>query len=185
MRTHSISIAAALAAWCLSLNPSQALAHEGDSGHEEVELTPRARQQLAALRAATAPYHDFDAATAVDRWDTPITLCMSSAEGGMGYHYADVGNFGVHDPARPQALIFEPEEDGSMRLVAVEYIVLDGGTPGIKDSPPPPPMFGQAYEYVPAFDVWGLHAWVWRNNPAGMFAAWNPNVSCEFGVPQP
>jgi hypothetical protein len=23
-----------------------------------------------------------------------------------------------------------------------------------------------------------LHAWVWQANPAGMFAAWNPTVSC-------
>ena len=175
------SIAVALATLGLAWIPSQADAHDGEI-HEESELTAAARRDLAALRAATAPYHDFDAATAAGRWDTPITLCMSSEDGGMGYHYANPGNFGSGDPARPQALIFEPEADGSMRLVAVEYIVVDGGEFGVESSPPPPPMFGQAYEFVPAFDVWGLHAWVWRYNPLGMFAAWNPNVSCEHGV---
>lgn len=25
-----------------------------------------------------------------------------------------------------------------------------------------------------------LHAWVWQDNPAGTFAAWNPDVTCEL-----
>lgn len=182
MRMHSLP--AALMILCFAWVPSQAFAH-GDGDHEEATLTPEARQQLAALRAATAPYHDFEAATVPELWSVPITLCMSSSEGGMGYHYAKPDNFGVHDPTRPQALIYEPEKDGSMRLVAVEYIVLDGGSAGVPNSPPPAPLFGQEFDYVPAFDVWGLHAWVWRHNPSGLFAAWNPNVSCQYGVPQP
>ena len=28
----------------------------------------------------------------------------------------------------------------------------------------------------PAFYL--MHAWVWKPNPAGMFADWNPNVIC-------
>jgi len=24
-----------------------------------------------------------------------------------------------------------------------------------------------------------LHAWVWKNNPSGMFEDWNPAVSCD------
>jgi len=27
--------------------------------------------------------------------------------------------------------------------------------------------------------VFGLHVWVWRHNPEGMFATTNPNVSCD------
>jgi hypothetical protein len=23
-----------------------------------------------------------------------------------------------------------------------------------------------------------VHAWIWRHNPSGMFADWNPNVKC-------
>jgi hypothetical protein len=90
-------------------------------------------------------------------------------------------NFGVHDPARAQALIYEPQKDGSMRLVAVEFIFPDGDDPTTADNPPPPPMFGQPFHYVGApFDVWALHAWVWRENPSGLFADWNPNVSCQY-----
>jgi hypothetical protein len=29
---------------------------------------------------------------------------------------------------------------------------------------------------LPAF--YSLHAWVWKHNPAGTFAMWNPNVTC-------
>ncbi|MBV9326757.1 MAG: hypothetical protein JO352_23605 [Chloroflexi bacterium] len=25
---------------------------------------------------------------------------------------------------------------------------------------------------------YSLHAWIWRDNPAGMFSMWNPDVSC-------
>lgn len=164
--------------------PSPSFAHGTGDDHEAL-LTPAARQQLAALRAATAPYHDFDKATAVGSglWEVPLTACMTSPDGGMGYHYAQMQNFGVHDPARPQALIYEPQKNGSMRLVAVEYIFPDGDRPDAPDTPPPPPMFGQSFHYVGApFDVWALHAWVWRHNPSGLFADWNPEVSCEYGV---
>ena len=177
----------ALAALSLSLGwlPMQSFAHDSEGAYDEEELTPGARQQLAALRTATAPYHDFSAATTPGSgpWEVPLTLCMSSPEGGMGYHYANLANFGVHDPARPQLLIYEPEKNGSMQLVAVEYIFPDGGDPNRADTPEPPPMFGQHFHYVGApFDLWGLHAWVWRNNPSGLFADWNPNVSCQYGI---
>lgn len=177
---HKHPIHAALAALGLCCAATQAPAAAAD--HQQPALGPEARMQLAELRAATAPYHDFDVATAEGLWDTPITACLSSPDGAMGYHYANLGNFGVHEPAYPQALLFEPRKDGSMRLVGVEYIVVDGGTAGVADSPPPAPLFGQDFHYVPAFDVWGLHVWAWRHNPAGMFAAWNPDVSCEYGV---
>lgn len=170
MRIHPFALA--LVSLSLAWAPSLGLAQE---------LDPEARRDLAALRAATAPYHDFDAATQPGLWDTLITGCMESPAGGMGYHFAKLDNFGVHDPARPQTLIYEPEADGSMRLVAVEFIVIDGGDPNAADTAPPPPLFGQSFHYVGApFDVWALHAWVWRHNPAGIFADWNPNVSCRY-----
>jgi hypothetical protein len=32
---------------------------------------------------------------------------------------------------------------------------------------------------VPAF--YSLHAWVWKRNPAGTFAMFNPRVTCHRG----
>ena len=31
---------------------------------------------------------------------------------------------------------------------------------------------------VPAVGFYTLHAWIWQYNPAGLFAHWNPNVTC-------
>jgi len=35
----------------------------------------------------------------------------------------------------------------------------------------PPNRYG-----LPAF--YSLHAWIWKYNPAGLFAMWNPGVHC-------
>ena len=43
----------------------------------------------------------------------------------------------------------------------------------------PPVLFGKPFVQNDVFQLWGLHAWVWENNPSGMFANWNPNVNCD------
>jgi hypothetical protein len=95
--------------------------------------------------------------------------------GGMGFHY---GNPSLIDGSvradSPELLLYEPDEHGRLRLVAVEYIVpLSAWT-----SPQPPRLFDRDFRVNEAFQVWALHAWVWKENPSGMFADWNPNVSC-------
>ena len=48
----------------------------------------------------------------------------------------------------------------------------------------PPSLFGQTFNFTPSPNRYGLppfyslHAWIWKHNPSGMFAPWNPNVSC-------
>src|SRR5688500_10185355 len=155
MRMQSLVVA--LATLGLAWIPLQGEAHHGDV-HEESELTPAARQDLAALRAATARYHDFDAATQEGFWTVPVPFppeapeCMVDTEGeydgAMGYHFVDFDYVGSTDPTRPAALIYEPEKDGSMRLVAVEFI--SGGM----ESDPPPVLFGQSFEWNSRFAVW-------------------------------
>jgi hypothetical protein len=31
---------------------------------------------------------------------------------------------------------------------------------------------------VPAVGFYLTHAWIWKRNPSGMFADWNPLVTC-------
>jgi len=125
---------------------------------------------LAAARRATAAYHRVE--RAVDDGWVEFTPCIDGEEGGMGYHYVNVNLLdGDLDPAAPEALLYEPTSNGRLRLVAVEYIV------PYDESDGPPSLFGQVFH--PGPPGWTLHAWVWKNNPAGMFADWNPNVSCE------
>lgn len=142
----------------------------------ESALGQDVRQDLAALRQVTARYHRPEAAAA-DGWSAQITPCMTdpAGMGGMGFHY---GNPSLIDGSvradSPELLLYEPDEHGRLRLVAVEYIVpLSAWT-----SPQPPRLFDRDFRVNEAFQVWALHAWVWKENPSGMFADWNPNVSC-------
>lgn len=137
-------------------------------------------RDLASLRRATAAFHDFEAASDA-KWSEPITGCMSAgAEGAMGFHYGNVGLIdGVAEVNRPELLLYEPTRNGKLRLVGVEYIIPYAFHS--RDSAPPV-LFGQEFVQVDAFGLWGLHAWVWAENPNGMFAPWNPRVSCEFAA---
>jgi hypothetical protein len=72
-------------------------------------------------------------------------------------------------------LLYEPDENGRLRLVGVEYIIPYSFHS--RDAAPPV-LFGQPFLQFDAFQVWGLHAWVWKHNPSGLFAPWNPLVSC-------
>ena len=137
--------------------------------------TAAVNQDLATLRQVTASFHSFDAASAAG-WSAQITPCMESPEGGMGFHYGNVGLIdGTARVDQPELLLYEPESNGRLRLVAVEYII--PYTFHSRDAAPPV-LFGQAFAQVDAFQLWGLHAWVWKNNPSGTFAPWNPQVNC-------
>jgi hypothetical protein len=142
---------------------------------------------LAAARAATAKFHDFDVALADGRFelrDAAGIACIDDPAGGMGIHYVKgsiVGD-GAVDATNPEAVIYEPEADGRMRLVAVEYVVFQADWDANHASKPS--LFGMEFTAVGADNRYGLppfyelHAWIWKNNPNGMFEDWNPNVSC-------
>jgi hypothetical protein len=137
---------------------------------------PEVSRWLAGLRQATAQFQTFDETTP---WDTPLTDCMElPGTGGMGFHYGNLDLIdGVPEEFAPELLVYEPQKNGRMRLVAVEYIVPFDLWPEVG---PPPSLHGIDFHRNEAFGLWVLHAWVWKHNPAGMFADWNPNVSCAF-----
>ena len=97
----------------------------------------------------------------------------------MGYHFAnfDILLDGVVDPLLPEALLYEPRKNGQLRLVAVEYVIPGAFLP---PTAAPPVLFGQEFQYNEGDQVWALHVWIWRHNPNGMFAGWNPRVSCDW-----
>jgi hypothetical protein len=123
-------------------------------------------QELARVRPATAAYQDVSRAEADGYVD--IGLFVS----GMGYHYV---NFSLIDDTfdveNPEILVYSPNPNGRLRLVAVEYAVPDS-------FPVPEGFFGDSdvWDDNLAFNLWTLHAWVWQGNPNGMFADLNPNV---------
>jgi hypothetical protein len=90
---------------------------------------------------------------------------------------------GQIDPARPQALVSQRTAEGRLQLGAVEYIVLQADRDATHAVPPS--LLGQSFMLMPADNRFGLppfyqlHAWVWQDNPSGMFSMWNPAASCS------
>jgi hypothetical protein len=100
----------------------------------------------------------------------------------MGYHYfnADLMADNAVDALEPEALVYAPAADGGLKLVAVEWVVRGPGSnpPGVSE---PPSVLGMEMHILvppPGPGFYLMHAWVWANNPSGMFADWNPEVSC-------
>lgn len=140
--------------------------------------------QLAALRGATARLHRLDVAEA-EGYAVLVTHPVSGAAcledpdlGGMGRHMLNVDLVdGEVSPTEPEVVIYEPGPNGKLRLVGVEYLIPFAI---LGQDQPAPELFGQAFKQNETFGVWALHAWVWKNNPNGMFADWNPKVTCDF-----
>ena len=133
-------------------------------------------RQLAALRQATAHFHNFEKAVAAG-YAVQLTGCMSDPVlGAQGFHYAKPSLIdGTAELLQPELLMYEPRADGSLRLVGVEYIIPLSAWQGSA----PPSLLGQEFHVNATFGIWALHVWVGRHNPAGMFADWNPMVSCS------
>jgi hypothetical protein len=131
---------------------------------------------LARLRAVTVRFHDVAVADSVG-YSVALTGCVSDATlGGMGFHVGKASAIdGTVDPLEPEVLLYEPQANGQRRLVAVEFIVPYQLQPR---SGPAPRLFGRDFIPNDGFGLWTLHAWIWRNNPSGMFAEFNPTVSC-------
>ncbi|MEO7061070.1 MAG: hypothetical protein ABI083_15210 [Lapillicoccus sp.] len=150
------------------------------------------RHELAQVRRATAKFHRVDAAVAagyelgwVDGSGVRIlTGCVSDpTAGAMGYHYfnAKLMADNAVNAREPEALVYAPTPTGGLKLVAVEWVVRgpQSNPPGVSEAPS---ILGMKMHILvpppgPAFYL--MHAWVWKHNPSGMFADWNPNVSCS------
>jgi hypothetical protein len=181
MRAPRLLAAAALAAAVLA--PTAAQAGPAD--------------ELQAVTVATAHFHSVTQATKAgygELRDAANIACIDNPAGGMGIHYVNGGLVG--DPAlvptQPEVLVYEPGADGSMELVALEYVILESTwqAAGHPDPSDVPSLFGQDFERLagpgeaqpqnryglPAF--YELHLWLWKPNPSGMFEDWNPDVTC-------
>jgi hypothetical protein len=105
----------------------------------------------------------------------------------MGDHFANgslLVDGGVIDASEPEALVYEQRNDGTYKLVALEYIVFEVDWEAAGNTAPPE-LFGRTFDFttspnrygIPAF--YSLHAWIWKPNGSGLLYAWNPDVSCD------
>lgn len=123
--------------------------------------------------------------------------------GAMGIHYfrpdllgitgppnPKVSGNGIHtDFLQPAVLLYEPQEDGSVVLVGVENLAFEASWKAAGNTQPPS-YYGVPYDYMvddPAttvdeahhfVDHYDRHVWIYRTNPSGDFAPFNPAVSC-------
>jgi hypothetical protein len=138
------------------------------------------RGAVKALRAATARYHSVTQALRAGYSPGPMPVCVSSPLGGMGYHFENQALMtdSVLDPRRPEMLLYERKANGKFRLTGVEYYLeADRATEA-------PALFGHTFQgpmaaHHPGMEThYDLHAWIWKQNQSGMFAEWNPRVTC-------
>ena len=161
------------------------------AGHDMAGIdTAGLEDDLAQVRAVTARFHDLDEALAAGYelgWvngsgQRIITGCIfHPTAGGMGYHYfnADLMADLTTDVSQPEVLVYAPGPSGQLRLAAVEWVVRgpNSNPPGVSEAPS---VLGMSLHILnPVVGFWIMHAWVWQPNPAGMFADWNPEVSCS------
>jgi hypothetical protein len=150
-----------------------------DTQHAE---SPHVQHQLETVRKATKRFRDVREARRAGYVRTGG--CVSSPEGAMGVHYTnpDLADDDRLNIRRPEILVYEPRGERP-RLVAVEYYRVDAD--GRLDTDDDRPyLFGRGFDgpmegHEPGMPVhYDLHAWVWKRNPAGTFAMWNPRVEC-------
>lgn len=146
----------------------------------DTSMSAAVEQDLATLRRLVAPFHRFDAAVAAG-WNVQLTPCLSNpSQGAMGYHYANTALIDATVSVdEPELLLYEPLKNGGLRFVAVEYIIPFTLLPA---DATPPVLFGQSFHQNFEVGLWALHVWVGRHNPAGLFADWNPDVSCQYAT---
>ena len=170
----------------------------------DVKGEPGLGPDLAAVRAATAQFHDVQTAIAAGYMDPAVGHCDEIDIGAMGVHSANAALLGsqVLDPLKPEVMLYLPKQGGGFRLVGVEYVqpvllrnpATGAVAPWFAPTPwpagyqvvtPTPALFGHTFQgpmpgHVPGMPWhWDLHAWIWANNPNGTFEQWNPALSCQ------
>lgn len=140
---------------------------------------------LAAVRVATAKYHDVEAAAAAGYqlgYRGLVTGCVANPSvGAMGYHYFNWAK--MDDPSinedDPEVLVYHTADDGTLVLGAVEWVVPKVAWEAAGHTAPPV-VFGRPLHVInPVLNWYIEHAWLWTENPSGMFSDWNPKFTCS------
>jgi hypothetical protein len=170
---------------------------------------------LAAVRAATERFQDAKVALAEGYIPDPSGMCITAEMegqptqlGAMGIHYFRPDLLGITGPPNPRVsgtgahtdflapavLIYEPQKDGSLRLVAVENLVFQRAWKEAGNTSAPSFLGNEYYPMIdnPLTEIdeahgfephYELHVWLYRENPNGMFAPFNPRSTCQYHEP--
>jgi hypothetical protein len=164
---------------------------------------------IAAIKAATERFQDVNVALAEGYMPDPSGMCVTAAmegqpaeNGAMGIHYFRPDLLGITaveprvdgngtntDFNNPSVLVYEPQADGSMKLVAVESLVFKAAWDAANAEPPkfgnytyvtmvddPATEADEAHGFMPHYE---LHLWAYLDNPKGAFVPFNPAATCD------
>jgi hypothetical protein len=137
---------------------------------------------LNTVHRVTTRYHSLE--QAIKAGYEPFYVCTEQpGVGTMGQHYVNFALVGdpAIDPLKPEALVYEPQANGTYKLVALEWVRVGPETAVV------PHVLGQPMRHVGPGNRYGIepdgfyqrHYWLYRSNPLGSFADWNPRVSCR------
>jgi len=129
--------------------------------------------------------------------------------GTMGFHYVNPRILGLTPPSTwvngkvngtgtdtgvdpPAILLYVPDGQGGLELVGIELLVFAAAWDAANNHPPmyrgrafnymadnPATPHDEAHGFMPHYD---LHIWLFEHNPSGLYAQWNPSISCGAGV---
>jgi hypothetical protein len=148
------------------------------------------RSAAAEAASATAAFHDLEKAQGagyvVHVAELSGATCIAhGAEGAMGDHFVNPDlllDQGVIDATAPEAVVYEQRNNGTYKLVALEYIVFNADWEAAGNTGKPS-LFGREFDFTDEPNRYGLppfyslHAWIWKPNPSGLLTPWNPDVS--------
>jgi hypothetical protein len=123
--------------------------------------------------------------------------------GAMGHHFVNPRLLGLTAPVNgrvngtgtyaganpPPILLYVPDGSGGFRLAGIELLVFAAAWHAENKQPPkfrgrtfdymadnPATPQDEAHGFMPHYD---LHIWLFDSNPRGMYAQWNPALSCS------
>jgi hypothetical protein len=173
-----LCIAAAIA--LLACGPGAGTANAEDFPNAEIEAV---RQALAKYKDPYVAVRDLYLSTVgcVHYDGSKMEGHMDYPKGGMGIHFVNVTVQGPPDPMKPNVLIYEPAGD-KLQLVAAEWLVplaVATERPVLFGQPFQGPMEGHEPLIPKGFHHFDLHAWVFKDNPNGMFSPTHPDIDCK------
>ena len=123
--------------------------------------------------------------------------------GAMGFHYTNARLLGITGLVNgrlngtgtytgvnpPPILLYAPDGRGGLKLVGIELLVFAAAWDAENKQPPkyrgreynymadnPATPHDEAHGFTPHYD---LHIWLYEHNPSGLYAQWNPALSCR------
>jgi hypothetical protein len=217
MSRHSLIATTAVVSICLAAACGGSADSSADgAAAADAAASATIATELDNLRRTHERFQDVNVALAEGYIPDPSGMCVTAemeglpaTDGAMGVHYlrpdllgltqgpGRVNGTGTHtDFSKPAVLLYEPQADGTLKLLGIENLVWVAAWQQAGNAAPPD-FQGQGYNHMtddPATSVdeahgfephYDLHVWLYRDNPNGVFTPFNPAVSCEHGQHAP